>query len=140
MFMSFGKTTPSQMSHSNSLQKDDPVSVATYAYENDLLETPGWKHLRHIVKNQKNFGHMARQAALKSIHRAPIYIFGVQVPRTSGIHNVGFKFLYFNMQYPICGTPYSLLNQDHIISTHITQSLDNIIQSFFDYYCLFFLS
>jgi len=65
------------------IAKDDPVSAATYAYQNDLLETPGWKHLRHIVKNQKKFGRMAKQAALKSIRRAPIYMFGVQVPRTS---------------------------------------------------------
>ena len=27
------------------IAKDDPVSVATYAYENDLLETPGWTYL-----------------------------------------------------------------------------------------------
>ena len=64
------------------IAKDDPVSVATYAYENDLLETPGWKHPRHIVKNQKEFGRMTKQAALKSINKAPIYMFGAQVPRT----------------------------------------------------------
>jgi uncharacterized small protein (DUF1192 family) len=63
--------------------KDDPVTAAEYAYQNDLLETPGWKHLRHIVKNQKKFGRLIKQAKLKSIRRAPIYMFGVQVPRTS---------------------------------------------------------
>ena len=47
------------------IAKDDPVSVATYAYENDLLETPVWKHLRHIVKNQKKFGCMTKQPAMK---------------------------------------------------------------------------
>ena len=56
------------------ISKDDPVSMATYAYENDLLETPGWKHLRNIVKNQKEFGCMTKQAALKSI------CFGVKFP------------------------------------------------------------
>ena len=35
------------------------------------------------MKNQKKFGFMTKQAALKSICRASIYIFGVQVPRTS---------------------------------------------------------
>ena len=63
--------------------KDDPVSVAEYAYKHDLLETPGWKHLRHIVKNQKKFGRMVKQAKLKSLRRAPIFSFGVQVPRDS---------------------------------------------------------
>ena len=63
--------------------KDDPVTAAEYAHANDLLDTPGWKHLRHIVKNQKKFGRLVHQAKLKSIRRAPIYMFGVQVPRTS---------------------------------------------------------
>jgi hypothetical protein len=63
--------------------KDDPVTVAEYANKHGLLETPGWKHLRNIVKNQKNFGRMVKQAELKSIRRAPIYSVGVQVPRNS---------------------------------------------------------
>ena len=63
--------------------KDDPVTVAEYAHANGLLETPGWKHLRHIVKNQKKFGRLLKQAKLKSIRREPIYMFGVQVPRSS---------------------------------------------------------
>ena len=63
--------------------KDDPVTVAEYAHAQGLLETPGWKHLRHIVKNQKKFGRLVKQAKLKSIRRAPIYQFGVQVPRNS---------------------------------------------------------
>lgn len=33
--------------------KDDPVSIASYAVENNLLDTPGWKRVRHIAKNQK---------------------------------------------------------------------------------------
>ena len=63
--------------------KDDPVTVAEYAHKHGLLDKPGWKHLRHIVKNQKKFGRLVKQAKLKSIRRAPIYMFGVQVPRSS---------------------------------------------------------
>lgn len=63
--------------------KDDPVTAAEYAVANGLLDTPGWKHLRHTVKNQKKFGRLIKQARLKSIRRAPIYMFGVQVPRNS---------------------------------------------------------
>jgi hypothetical protein len=65
------------------IAKDDPVTAAEYAQANDLLETPGWKHLRHIIKNQKKFGRLIKQARLKSLRRTPIYMFGVQVPRTS---------------------------------------------------------
>ena len=28
------------------------------------------------------------------------------------------------MQYPVCGTQYSLLNQDHVNGTQITRSLE----------------
>ena len=63
--------------------KDDPVTVAEYAHANGLLDTPGWKHLRHIVKNQKKYGRLLKQAKLKSYRREPIYMFGIRVPRTS---------------------------------------------------------
>ena len=39
------------------------------------------------MKNRKKFRHLPKQAALRSIGRAPIYMFGVQVPRTS--HEAG---------------------------------------------------
>ena len=55
------------------LVKDDPVTLAEYAQANNLLEVPGWKHLRHIVKNQKKFGRLVKQSKLKSVRRRPIY-------------------------------------------------------------------
>ena len=33
--------------------KDDPISMATYAQENNLLDTPGWKRLNRIYNNKK---------------------------------------------------------------------------------------
>ena len=65
------------------ITKDDPVTAAEYAKKHGLLDNPGWKHLRHIVKNQKKFGRLMNQAKMKSIRRAPIYQFGVRVPRHS---------------------------------------------------------
>jgi hypothetical protein len=65
------------------LVKDDPVTLAEYAQANNLLDVPGWYHLRHIVKNQKKFGRLVKQAKLKSIRRAPVFRFGVQAPRNS---------------------------------------------------------
>ena len=35
--------------------KDDPVSCAQYAKDNNLLEEPGWKRFRRLVKNDKTF-------------------------------------------------------------------------------------
>ena len=60
---------------------DDPVTVATYALENQLLNTEGWKRLRRYTKNKKTYKRLVQQAAWKSERRAPIYMFGVQVPR-----------------------------------------------------------
>ena len=33
--------------------KDDPVYVASYAAEKNLIDTTGWRRVKHIAKNQK---------------------------------------------------------------------------------------
>ena len=63
--------------------KDDPISVAQYASEKNLLELPGWKRLRRYTKNKKKLKRMVKQAKLASQRRGPIYMFGVRVPRNS---------------------------------------------------------
>jgi hypothetical protein len=44
---------------------DDPMSCAIYARENDLLDKPGWKRLKHIAKWEKKFTGMVNQAKLR---------------------------------------------------------------------------
>ncbi|WP_371068099.1 hypothetical protein, partial [Salmonella enterica] len=61
--------------------KDDPAGCAKYGKENDMLEEEGWKKLKRIAKREKLMKRMAKQAALASKRKAPIYSFGVQVPR-----------------------------------------------------------
>ena len=64
--------------------KDDPVSVASYAAENDLINTPGWKRVKHIAKNQKKLQRMVNQARLchnSGRSSTPTYSFGIKVPR-----------------------------------------------------------
>ena len=63
------------------IAKDDPVTCAIYARDNDLLDKPGWKRFRAVVKNQKKMERMINQARLKSVRRSPKYKFGFQVPR-----------------------------------------------------------
>ena len=58
--------------------KDDPVSLAKYAEENDLLDTPGWKRLKSITSNKTKLNRMLHQAKQK---KGPVYQFGIQVPR-----------------------------------------------------------
>jgi hypothetical protein len=61
--------------------KDDPVTCADYAKKNNLLDTPGWKRFRRLVKNAKVFQRMLNQAKLKSVRYGPVYKYGYEVPR-----------------------------------------------------------
>ena len=58
------------------------IRDSNYAVKNDLLSLPGWKRLGRI-RNQKKLERMTNQSKLRSVRRAPIYKFGVQVPRNS---------------------------------------------------------
>ena len=62
--------------------KDNPVSCAKYAKDNDLLNEPGWKRFRHLAKNNKTFQRMVNQSRLKSIRRSPVYKYGFEIPRS----------------------------------------------------------
>ena len=62
--------------------KDDPISVADYAHENNLLNTTGWKRLKHIATNKNRLRKMAIQANVSSTSKkGPVYNFGILVPR-----------------------------------------------------------
>jgi hypothetical protein len=61
--------------------KDDPITVAQYAEDNGLLDTPGWKKLKRFVKNKKTLARMVKQAKLTSSRNGPIYQFGIRAPR-----------------------------------------------------------
>jgi hypothetical protein len=61
--------------------KDDPVSCAKYAKENNLLDEPGWKRFRRLVKHDKTFKRLVNQSRLTSIRRGTIYKYGFEVPR-----------------------------------------------------------
>ena len=62
--------------------KDDLVTCAIYARENDLLNTPGWKQFKSIAKRKKVFTRMVNQAKLRSFNTAPRFKNGYEVPRT----------------------------------------------------------
>jgi hypothetical protein len=63
------------------IMKDDPITVAHYAEDHGLLDTPGWKKLKRFVKDKKTFARMLKQAKLTSQRHCPIYQFGIRVPR-----------------------------------------------------------
>ena len=61
---------------------DDPITTAMYGKRNNLLNQPGWKHLKSFVKNAKVIGRMVNQTRLKNYRNKPVYKYGVQVPRS----------------------------------------------------------
>jgi len=65
----------------STLATDDPVFMAQYALDNDLLSTPGWKRFRRYGKSKKKMNRLVRQSKLKSKREGPIIKFGVKVPR-----------------------------------------------------------
>ena len=61
--------------------KSDPVSVAIYAKDNNLLELDGWKKFACLARRQKKLLCLANQAKLKSFRTATEYKFGVKISR-----------------------------------------------------------
>jgi hypothetical protein len=55
------------------IAKDNHVTCASYAKENDLLDTDGWKRFQLIAKRQKKFNRIVNQANLRSYNRASMY-------------------------------------------------------------------
>jgi hypothetical protein len=61
--------------------KDDPVPVASYATDNNLLDTPGWKRIKHVARSKKRLNRMINQTKVN--RKGTNYNFGVQVPRNA---------------------------------------------------------
>ena len=63
------------------IAKDDPATLAQYAYDNNLLDEPGWKQFKKMAKNQKKLLRHVNQAKLRSYRTAPRYKYGYELPR-----------------------------------------------------------
>ena len=60
------------------ISKDDPLSCARYAKQHDLLDTPGWKHLKRFAKKERKVQRMIYR--MKARRRGTKYKFGIEVP------------------------------------------------------------
>jgi hypothetical protein len=65
----------------NNMKADDPVTVAQYVKEKDLVNKPYWKWANRYLKNPKKFIRYSRQVYLAKKRNGPVYKFGVRVPR-----------------------------------------------------------
>lgn len=64
------------------IKKDDPATLAKYAYDNDLTDKTVWKWAKRYSKNIKKLKRMVRNLrASKRSSRGIKYQFGVRVPR-----------------------------------------------------------
>jgi hypothetical protein len=63
------------------MAKDDPVTLAMYASENDLLAVPGWRRFNRLLRNRDDFNRTV--SLTKQRKGDPIFKFGVLVPRNS---------------------------------------------------------
>jgi hypothetical protein len=65
----------------NQMAKDDPITCAIYARDNDLLNTEGWRQFKKRAQKTKRMIREIRQAKLRQTRRATKYMFGVQIPK-----------------------------------------------------------
>ena len=63
------------------IAKDDPVTCAAYAKNNDLLNEPGWKRFKQMAKRKTRLIREINQSKLRQVRRSIRYKFGYQVPR-----------------------------------------------------------
>jgi hypothetical protein len=63
------------------MAKDDPEMCAQYAIDHNLLNTDGWKEFCCLAKNKKVLQLKVNQIIKQHNHFAPIFMFGVKIPR-----------------------------------------------------------
>ena len=63
------------------LAQDDPVTLAAYAKEHNLLHLPKWNKLKHIAKHQKTGTRAINQTKIRQVRRSATYQFGYLIPR-----------------------------------------------------------
>ena len=61
--------------------KSDPVTLAEFAKEHDLLDKPGWKKLKKIARNAKVLQRMVNANKRAQRYNSIVYKFGVRIPR-----------------------------------------------------------
>ena len=63
--------------------EQDPVPVAIYARDNNLLDTEGWRlpGMKKMAKTQQRIVRQTNQSKLHSFRTKHIYMYGFLIPR-----------------------------------------------------------
>ena len=62
------------------IRRYDPIYLAKYEFDNDLLGKPGWKHLRCYVKNTKKMNCLIKAAKDKQLRNTVKINFEIKIP------------------------------------------------------------
>ena len=65
----------------NVIWHSDPVTLAKYADEKNLLDVPGWKRFWCYVKNKKKLNRMVKQVQLYTLRTATRIKYRIKIPR-----------------------------------------------------------
>ena len=71
--------------------KDDPVSIAQYAKEYDLLEVNGWKRLKPFSRRVQKLERLINQAKLSQAQRTNLQVWGSSAKKQQGSTHIGCK-------------------------------------------------
>jgi hypothetical protein len=64
----------------SSLLKDNPVTLAKNAEENNLLQIPGWKRLCYYLMSKKKQNSLRKHLSINSMQHGPRIKFGIHIP------------------------------------------------------------
>ena len=62
------------------MRRNDPIYLAKYAHDNDLIDKPGWKQRRRYVKNTNTMNHLLKDAKAKHQRNKFKINFGMKIP------------------------------------------------------------
>ena len=68
------------------IAKDDPVTCAIYARDNNLLDQEGWRRFKSIANRELKFRRLVNQAKFRLYRLAPRYKYGYEVPHDYTCH------------------------------------------------------
>ena len=62
------------------MRRNDPIYLAKYAHDNDLINKPGWKQLRRYAKNTNSMNHLINFTKSKQQRNTFKINFGIKIP------------------------------------------------------------
>ena len=63
------------------IKQDDPITLAEYAIQNNLCDTPGWKWTKQYMRNKLKVHQMIRRMCRKKTSNIK-YMFGLRIPQS----------------------------------------------------------